>query len=183
MIARTDAESAGYLRSDTDEVDRDFIISERSPGGFYAIKNGIKYAIARALAYVPYCDLLWCETSKPDLKEAEEFAQRVYQKYPGKWLAYNCSPSFNWSHFSESELKNFQNQLADMGYKFQFITLAGFHALNASMFELAADYAKEGMVAYSRVQHREFELEKQHGYRAIKHQSFVGAGYFDAISE
>ncbi len=183
LIARTDAEAASYIRSDADAVDRDFITHERSPEGFYAIKKGINYAIARAIAYAPYCDLIWCETSKPDLKEAEEFAQGVHEHFPGKWLAYNCSPSFNWSHLSESELKSFQKRLAEMGYKFQFITLAGFHSLNASMFELAVNYAKEGMAAYSRVQNREFELEKQHGYKAIKHQSFVGAGYFDAISE
>ena len=182
IIARTDAESAGYIRSDADHRDKPFLTGERSFEGYYNINGGIKFAVARAHAFAPYCDMLWCETSKPDLGEAKEFAEGVHEKFPGKWLAYNCSPSFNWKkHLDEKTLLSFQDKLAELGYKFQFITLAGFHTLNASMFELSHDYSKHGMAAYSRFQQKEFELEKNSGYKAIKHQSFVGAGYFDEI--
>jgi isocitrate lyase len=181
LIARTDAESATYIRSDKDSIDKPFLTGERSSEGYYYVKNGINFAIARARAFAPFSDVLWCETSKPDLGEAKEFAQGVHEKYPGKWLAYNCSPSFNWRmHHDEKTLFNFQDKLAEMGYKFQFITLAGFHALNASMFELAHQYATEGMAGYAKLQEHEFELEKK-GYKALKHQSFVGAGYFDEL--
>lgn len=181
LIARTDAESATYVRSDADALDRPFLKGTRSFEGYYDLKAGIEYAIARARAFAPYSDMVWCETSKPDLGEAREFAAGVHEKFPGKWLAYNCSPSFNWGmHLNEQEMFSFQEKLAEMGYKFQFITLAGFHTLNASMFELAQDYAKNGMAAYGRFQKREFDLEKL-GFKALKHQSFVGAGYFDEV--
>ncbi|MBN9378844.1 MAG: isocitrate lyase [Chlamydiales bacterium 38-26] len=181
IIARTDAESASFVRSDADPLDRPFLKGTRSFEGYYDVKSGIQYAIARAQAFAPYSDLVWCETSKPDLGEAREFAQGVHEKFPGKWLAYNCSPSFNWGmHLSDKEMESFQDKLAEMGYKFQFITLAGFHTLNASMYELAHDYAKHGMAAFGRFQAREFDLEKK-GFKALKHQSFVGAGYFDEI--
>ncbi len=181
LIARTDAESATYIRSDADTVDSPFLTGERSYEGFYQLKNGVEYAVARACAFAPYSDVLWCETSKPDLGEAKDFAQGVHEKFPGKWLAYNCSPSFNWSmHFDEKSIANFQEKLGEMGYKFQFITLAGFHTLNASMYELSHDYAANGVAAYARFQKHEFNLEKS-GYKALKHQSFVGAGYFDEI--
>lgn len=184
IIARTDAESATFIRSDADPIDQPFLTQERSCEGLYRIHAGIDYAIARALAYAPYADVLWCETQKPDIGEAKAFAEGIHAKYPGKWLAYNCSPSFNWSRtLDEKACRNFQNQLADLGYKYQFITLAGFHALNASMFELSAAYAQEGMAAYSRFQKAEERLETDLGYRALKHQSFVGAGYYDLISE
>lgn len=182
IIARTDAESAGYIRSDADTLDKPFLTQERSPDGFYKVASGIEYAIARALAYAPYADMIWCETSKPDLKEAQQFAEGVHKRFPGKWLAYNCSPSFNWwSHLSEAEAKDFQKKLAQMGYKFQFVTLAGFHTLNASMFSLASEYIGKGMGAYAKLQKSEYELEKQLGYKALKHQSFVGTGYFDEV--
>lgn len=181
IIARTDAESATFVRSDSDVLDRSFLKGTRSFEGYYDLKSGIKYAVARAQAFAPYSDLLWCETSKPDLGEAREFAQGVHEKFPGKWLAYNCSPSFNWKlHMDDKAMSSFQEKLAELGYKFQFITLAGFHTLNASMFDLAQDYAKHGMSAYGRFQQREFELEKL-GFKALKHQSFVGAGYFDEV--
>lgn len=180
IIARTDAESAGFIRSDADGPDKEFLLNERSPEGFYKVKNGIQFAVARAKAYAPYCDLLWCETSKPDLKEAEEFAKGVHASFPGKWLAYNCSPSFNWASVDPSFLEDFQEKLAKLGYRFQFVTLAGFHTLNASMFDLSLHYKKSGMAAYADFQKKEFEIEKL-GYRALKHQSFVGAGYFDEI--
>lgn len=182
LIARTDAESATYIRSDADSVDQPFLTGNRSHEGFYQLTNGVEYAIARARAFAPYSDMLWCETSKPDLGEAKEFAQGVHEKFPNKWLAYNCSPSFNWSrNLDDKSLATFQERLGEMGYKFQFITLAGFHTLNASMFELAHHYCEEGMAAYARFQQHEFDLEKAYGYKAIKHQSFVGAGYFDEI--
>ncbi|MGE5222278.1 MAG: isocitrate lyase [Omnitrophica WOR_2 bacterium] len=181
IIARTDAEDAQLIRSEFDPVDEPFLTGQRFYEGYYYIKGGTELAIARALAYAPYADLVWCETAKPDLGEAREFAQGIHEKYPGKWLAYNCSPSFNWKrHLSDREIASFQEKIAEMGYKYQFVTLAGFHTLNASMFELAHAYATEGMAAYSRLQEKEFEMEKQ-GYRATKHQSFVGAGYFDEI--
>lgn len=182
LIGRTDAESAGYIRSDSDPIDIPFLNGKRSHEGFYGLHAGVDYAIARARAFAPYCDMLWCETSKPDLKEARDFAQGVHEQFPGKWLAYNCSPSFNWKrNLNGSSLLKFQEELGDLGYKFQFITLAGFHTLNASMFKLAHGYAKDGMAAYADFQEHEFELEKQAGYKAIKHQRFVGAGYFDEV--
>jgi len=183
IIGRTDAESAKYIRSDSDPVDIPFLDGKRSPEGFFHLNAGVEYAIARACAFAPYCDMLWCETSKPDLDEAKAFAEGVLKKFPGKWLAYNCSPSFNWKkHMDEKSMRDFQKKIAKMGYKFQFITLAGFHTMNASMFNLAKDYLKEGMAAYSRLQEEEFEMEEKFGYKAIKHQSFVGAGYFDEVS-
>jgi len=181
LIARTDAESAAYIRSDADPVDQPFLTGQRSPEGYFELKSGIAYAVARARAFAPYSDMLWCETSKPDLGHAKEFAQGVHEKYPGKWLAYNCSPSFNWGKYLDQKAaEKFQDKLADMGYKFQFVTLAGFHALNASMFELAKNYAAQGMAAYASFQKYEFDLENE-GYQALKHQSFVGAGYFDEV--
>lgn len=181
IIARTDAESAAFVRSDADPLDRPFLKGTRSCEGYYHLKSGIDCAIQRACAFAPYSDLLWCETSKPDIGEAREFAQGVHEQFPGKWLAYNCSPSFNWSlHLNDQEMGSYQEKLAEMGYKFQFITLAGFHTLNASMFDLAQDYIKNGMAAYGHFQKREFELETL-GFKALKHQSFVGTGYFDEV--
>jgi isocitrate lyase len=183
LVARTDANSAKLVRSDFDPVDHDFFTGERTPDGHFVIKGGIEHAIARALEYAPYADLLWCETSTPDLGEAKEFADAIHEKHPGKRLAYNCSPSFNWKkHLDGATIAEFQDRLGAMGYKFQFVTLAGFHALNTSMFELARAYAREGMAAYARLQEREFVLEKEYGYGAIKHQKFVGAGYFDEVA-
>ncbi len=184
IIARTDAHSAHMIRSDYHEVDRPFLTGERSHEGFYYLRGGIPYAIARALAFAPYCDLVWCETSTPDLGEAKEFAEGVHEKFPGKWLAYNCSPSFNWrAKLDEKQLANFQEKLAEYGYNFQFVTLAGFHTLNASMFELAKGYSKHGMAAYSEFQQHEFELQHKEGFKAIKHQRFVGTGYFDEVQK
>ncbi|KFD38930.1 isocitrate lyase [Schleiferia thermophila] len=181
IIARTDADAANLLTSDVDPRDQPFLTGERSSEGFYYVRNGIEQAIARGLAYAPYADLIWCETSKPSLEEARQFAEGIHSKYPGKLLAYNCSPSFNWAaKLTERQMRTFREELAEMGYKFQFITLAGWHALNNSMFELALAYKEEGMVAYSRLQQREFENEA-FGYRAVKHQAFVGTGYFDAV--
>ncbi len=181
LFARTDALSATLLTSDIDEVDREFVTGERTPEGFFRVTGGIEAAIARALAYAPYADVLWCETSTPDLGEAREFAQAIHEQYPGKLLAYNCSPSFNWrKHLDDDTIERFQGELAEMGYRFQFITLAGFHSLNAAMFELARSYAAEGMPAYVELQEREFELEAS-GYTATRHQREVGAGYFDAV--
>jgi isocitrate lyase len=182
FIARTDAQSATLIRSDSDPIDRAFLTGERSYEGFYYLKGGTEYAIARGLAFAPYVELVWCETAKPDLGEAREFAQGIHEKFPGKWLAYNCSPSFNWRrNLDDKTIAHFQEKLGEMGYKYQFVTLAGFHTLNASMFELAQAYNLEGMGAYSRFQQHEFELEHRYGYKAIKHQSFVGAGYFDEV--
>ncbi len=182
IVARTDADAANLLTNDIDPRDQVFMTGQRSSEGFYYVRNGLEQAIARGLAYAPYADLVWCETSKPDLGEAREFAQGIHAKFPGKPLAYNCSPSFNWAaKLTESEMLSFREELAAMGYKFQFITLAGFHALNASMFELAYGYRKFGMAAYSKLQQREFELEKEAGYKAVKHQAFVGTGYFDEV--
>lgn len=183
IIARTDAESATFIRSGDDPIDRPFMTGKLSIEGFYHVKEGIEFAIQRATAFAPYSDLVWCETSKPDLGQAREFAQGVHEKYPGKWLAYNCSPSFNWNnHVDERTAASFQEKLGEMGYKFQFITLAGFHSLNASMFELAHNYSSKGMAGYASFQKHEFDLEKK-GYKALKHQSFVGAGYFDEVLE
>jgi len=182
IVARTDADSAQLITSDIDERDRPFITGERTDEGFYRITGGLEMAIARGLAYAPYADVIWCETSTPTLEEAREFSAAIHAKFPGKMLAYNCSPSFNWrQHLSEEECAEFQRELGKMGYKFQFVPLAGFHALNSSMFELARAYKDEGMAAYSRLQEREFEMEREAGFRAIKHQSFVGAGYFDEV--
>jgi isocitrate lyase len=183
VVARTDALSATLLTSDVDERDREFLTGERTPEGFFRVRPGIEAPIARALAYAPYSDLLWCETSTPDLDEAAAFAEAVHARYPGKLLAYNCSPSFNWKrHLDDRTIASFQHELAEMGYKFQFVTLAGFHALNASMFDLAHGYGDEGMSAYVRLQQHEFELEEL-GYSATRHQHEVGAGYFDAVIE
>jgi isocitrate lyase len=183
LVARTDALSATLLTSDVDERDRDFCTGERTPEGFFRIQPGIEAPIARALAYAPYADVLWCETSTPDLDEAAEFAEAVHAKFPGKLLAYNCSPSFNWrKHLDDATIASFQKELAAMGYKFQFVTLAGFHAVCNSMFELARGYDAEGMSAYVRLQEAEFANE-EHGYTATRHQREVGAGYFDAVLE
>jgi isocitrate lyase len=183
LVARTDADSAQLITSDVDERDEPFISSrERTFEGFYYIKGGVEYAIARGLAYAPYADLIWCETAKPDVGEAREFAQGIHEKFPGKMLAYNCSPSFNWRrNLDEKTIATFQEQLGEMGYKFQFVTLAGFHSLNSAMFELARAYKSEGMAAYTRLQEKEFAMEKEFGFTAVKHQSFVGAGYFDEV--
>jgi isocitrate lyase len=184
IVARTDACGAGLLTSDIDERDREFLTGERTVEGFFVVRSGLDQAIARGLAYAPYADLVWCETSSPNLDEARLFAKAIHDQYPGKLLAYNCSPSFNWKKKLDAEtIAAFQTELAAMGYKFQFITLAGFHALNLSMFELAEDYVAEGMTAYARLQEREFERESDSGYRAVKHQAFVGTGYFDALSQ
>lgn len=181
IIARTDADAANLITADIDDRDREFVTGERSHEGFYYVNCGIKQAISRGLSYAPYADMIWCETSKPNLDEARQFAEAIHQKYPGKLLAYNCSPSFNWkSKLDEATMRNFRESLAEMGYKFQFITLAGWHALNNSMFELARAYKADGMWAYSQLQEREFANEAD-GYRAAKHQGFVGTGYFDAV--
>ena len=182
IIARTDANGAHLLTSDIDPNDAPFLTGGRTDEGFYHISGGIESAISRGLAYAPYADMIWCETSTPDLHEAEVFAEAIHEKFPGKPLAYNCSPSFNWKrHLDDKTIAEFQVELGKMGYKFQFVTLAGFHALNTTMFELAQGYKTEGMSAYSRLQEHEFELERTHGYGAVKHQSFVGAGYFDDV--
>lgn len=182
IIARTDADSATLIRAENDPIDAPFLTGERSYEGYYYIKGSLEYAIARGLAYAPYADLIWCETARPDLGEAREFAQAIHEKFPGKWLAYNCSPSFNWRrHLDDQTISTFQEKLGELGYKFQFVTLAGFHALNTSMFQLAHDYRDHGMAAYAQLQQQEFELEHVHGYKAVKHQAFVGAGYFDEV--
>ena len=181
LIARTDADAANLITSDIDDEDHAFLTGERTSEGFYRTNAGLDQAIARGLSYAPYVDLLWCETSKPDLEQAKRFADAIHAKYPNQLLAYNCSPSFNWkSNLDEQTMKHFREKLGEMGYKFQFITLAGWHALNSSMFNLSRAYKENGMYAYSQLQEQEFEDEK-HGFRAAKHQSFVGAGYFDAV--
>jgi isocitrate lyase len=183
LIARTDADSAKLLTSDVDERDRPFVTGERTPEGFFRVTGGIDAAIARGLAYAPYADLIWMETSTPDLAEARAFARAMHAEFPGKLLAYNCSPSFNWRrHLDDETIASFQHELGALGYRFQFITLAGFHALNASMFELARGYAESGMSAYVQLQEHEFALE-QHGYSATRHQREVGAGWFDEIAQ
>jgi isocitrate lyase len=183
IVARTDARSATLLTSDVDERDSQFVTGERTPEGYFVVESGLDSAIARGLSYAPYADLIWFETSTPDLGEAHEFGDAIHDRFPGKLLAYNCSPSFNWKkHLHDEEIASFQERLAGMGYRFQFITLAGFHALNASMFELALGYAEEGMTAYVRLQEREFELEDE-GYSATRHQREVGAGYFDQVAQ
>jgi isocitrate lyase len=183
ILARTDSLSATLLTSDVDERDRQFVTGERTPEGYFVIESGLDSAIARGLAYAPYADLIWFETSTPDMGEAREFADAIHDSFPGKLLAYNCSPSFNWKrHLDDEAIAGFQGRLGEMGYRFQFITLAGFHALNESMFELARGYAEEGMTAYVRLQEREFELEAE-GYTATRHQREVGAGYFDQVAQ
>src|SRR5467141_445185 len=183
LIARTDANSATLLTSDCDEADRPFVTGERTPEGFYRVRDGVEPAIARSLAYAPYADMLWFETSTPDLGEATQFAAAIHAKYPGKMLAYNCSPSFNWrKHLSDAQIAAFQKELGALNYKFQFVTLSAFHALNHSMFELARAYKDQGMAAYAELQKREFASEKD-GYAAVRHQEFVGVGYFDEITQ
>jgi isocitrate lyase len=183
IVARTDANSATLLTSDIDPRDHEYIVGERTAEGFHQVTGGLDSAIARGLAYAPYCDLIWCETARPDIDEARRFAEAIHEQFPDKLLAYNCSPSFNWSaHLDEATIARFQKELGTMGYRYQFITLAGFHALNASMFELAAGYAKRGMSAYVELQDAEFGMESQ-GYTATKHQREVGAGYFDLVSQ
>ena len=184
IMARTDADSAGLLTSDIDPRDQRFCTGKRSSEGFFEVRNGIQAAIARGLAYAPYAELLWCETAKPNLAEAREFAEGIHAKFPGKMLAYNCSPSFNWrKHLGPAEISTFQRELGAMGYKFQFITLAGFHALNHTMFELAREYKLHGMTAYSELQEAEFESEREYQYAGAKHQRFVGTGYFDDVQK
>lgn len=181
LIARTDADAANLLTSDVDERDRPFVTGERSSEGFYYVKNGLEQCIDRGLSYAPYCDLLWMETSHPDLEQARAFAEAIHAKYPNKLLAYNCSPSFNWAaNLSEAAMQTFREDLAALGFRFQFITLAGFHALNTSMFELASAYRDSGMAGYSQLQQREFALQEK-GFAAVKHQTFVGTQYFDFI--
>ena len=183
ILARTDANAAKLITSDCDENDKPFLTGERSSEGFYYVRDGIEQAISRGLAYAPYCDLIWCETAKPDLNEAKIFADAIHKKYPGKLLAYNCSPSFNWKKYlSENEMQTFQQKLGEMGYKFQFITLAGFHVQNYSVFKFAQNYKKDGMAAYSKIQQQAFEAEKD-GYTAVKHQREVGTTYFDTIAQ
>jgi isocitrate lyase len=183
LVARTDADAARLLTSDVDPRDQPFLTGERTPEGFFHITGGLDMAIARGLAYAPYADLIWCETSTPDLAEARAFAEAIHAEFPGKLLAYNCSPSFNWKRkLDDATIARFQRELGAMGYKFQFITLAGFHALNLTMFELARGYRDTGMSAYADLQQREFALEAD-GYRAVKHQRFVGTGYFDQVTQ
>ncbi len=182
IIARTDANAANLITSDVDPYDHQFITGERTPEGFYYTNDGIDQAIARGLAYAPYADLIWCETSEPNIEEARKFAEAIHEKFPGKLLAYNCSPSFNWKKkLDEKTIASFQQELGKMGYKFQFVTLAGFHVLNYGMFELAKGYKERGMTAYSELQEAEFAAE-QDGYTATRHQREVGTGYFDAVS-
>ena len=183
LVARTDAEAAELLTADVDERDRPFLTGERTAEGFYRIKPGLDAAIARAVAYGPHADVLWCETSTPDLAGARRFAEEVHRAHPGKLLAYNCSPSFNWkSNLDEDTIARFQGELSAMGYKFQFVTLAGFHSLNHGMFDLARGYGETGMAAYSVLQQKEFAAEAQ-GYTATRHQREVGTGYFDQVSQ
>jgi isocitrate lyase len=183
LIARTDANAAQLITSDCDPRDAKFLTGERTVEGFFGFRGGLQAAIARGLAYAPYADMLWCETSEPNIMEAKQFAEAIRSSYPGKLLAYNCSPSFHWkAKLNQGEISRFQDQLSEMGYRFQFVTLAGFHALNLSAFELAHEYARSGMSAYSRLQEREFEVAEKFGYGATKHQRFVGTGYFDEVA-
>ena len=183
LVGRTDAEAANLLTSDVDANDKPFCTGERTAEGFYRVRNGLEQAISRGLAYAPYVDLVWCETGKPDLAFAKKFAAAIHKKFPGKMLAYNCSPSFNWKKYlDDATIAKFQRELGAMGYKFQFITLAGFHALNHGMYDLARGYAKEGMTAYVKLQEAEFASEK-YGYTATKHQREVGTGYFDEVAQ
>ena len=182
ILARTDANAAKLISNDHDKNDKSFLTGERSPEGFFYVKPGIEQAISRGLAYAPYADLIWCETATPNLEEAKKFADSIHKQYPGKLLAYNCSPSFNWKkHLSDKEIAEFQVKISEMGYKFQFITLAGFHTQNIAIFELAEKYKTEGMSAYSKIQQQEFAREKD-GYTSVKHQREVGTSYFDAVS-
>ena len=182
ILARTDANAAKLITSDIDENDKPFLTGKRSPEGFYYVKDGLDQAISRGLAYAPYSDLIWCETAKPNLEEAKTFAAAIHEKFPGKMLAYNCSPSFNWKkNLSDKEIDIFQQEIGKLGYKFQFITLAGFHAQNFAIFDLAKKYKQYGMAAYSRLQQQEFDIEKE-GYTATKHQREVGTSYFDEVS-
>jgi len=183
ILARTDANAANLLTTDADPYDHKFITGERTTEGFYRTKAGLDQAIARGLAYAPYADLLWCETAEPNLEEARKFAEAIHKHYPNKWLAYNCSPSFNWKKkLDDQTIAGFQKELGKMGYKFQFVTLAGFHSLNHSMFELAREYRDQGMAAYAKLQQAEFDSE-QYGYTATRHQREVGTGYFDEVSQ
>jgi len=183
LIARTDADAAQLITSDCDPADAPFLKGERTVEGYFTFRGGLDAAIARALAFAPYADILWCETSEPNFEDARRFAESVHQKFPGKLLAYNCSPSFHWKNkLSQSQIMSFQRELAQLGYRFQFVTLAGFHALNLSAFELAHEYNDSGMLAYSRLQQREFDLSHRYGYSAVKHQHFVGTGYFDQVA-
>ncbi len=183
LIARTDANGAQLITSDCDPADRPFLTGERTVEGFFGMVGGMDAAIARGLAYAPYADMIWCETSEPNIKEARRFAEAIHRQFPGKLLAYNCSPSFHWkAKLTEREIASFQRQLGEMGYRFQFVTLAGFHSLNLSAFELAREYAESGMTAYSKLQQREFEMAEKFGYCAVKHQRFVGTGYFDDLA-
>jgi isocitrate lyase len=183
LIARTDAEAARLITSDFDERDKPFILDQsRTSEGFYYIRNGVETAIARGLAYAPYADMIWCETSRPDLEQARKFAEGIRREYPDKLLSYNCSPSFNWkANLDDATIAKFQRELGAMGYKFQFVTLAGFHTLNLGMFDLAQSYKTKGMAAYSTFQQEEFRHEKGEGYMATSHQKFVGTGYFDRV--
>src|SRR5882724_3777887 len=183
LIARTDALSATILANDIDPCDREFIVGERTTEGFISVRPGIEQAIARGVAYAPYADLLWFETGKPDMGQARRFAEAIHAKFPGKMLAYNCSPSFNWRmHLEPGQIASFQQELGALGYKFQFVTLSAFHSLNHAMFELASGYRDRGMAAYAELQQREFAAEKD-GYEAVRHQEFVGTGYFDEVTE
>ncbi len=183
IVARTDANGANLITSDIDSTDHRFLTGERTAEGFFRTRQGIEAAIARGISYAPYCDLIWCETSEPNLQEAQRFADQVHEQFPGKLLAYNCSPSFNWrKKLDEETIAHFQQTLAKMGYAFQFITLAGFHALNYSMFDLALGYKQHGMTAYSKLQQAEFGMEER-GYTATKHQREVGTGYFDEVAQ
>ncbi|PGU11316.1 isocitrate lyase [Bacillus cereus] len=183
IVARTDADAADLITSDIDPVDKAFITGERTPEGFYRTKAGLDQAIARGLAYAPYADLVWCETSEPNVEDAKRFADAIHKEHPGKLLAYNCSPSFNWKQkLDEKTIASFQKEIASYGYKFQFVTLAGFHSLNYGMFELARGYKERGMAAYSELQQAEFAAEK-HGYSATRHQREVGTGYFDEVAQ
>ena len=184
LIARTDANSAGLLANDVDERDHAFITGERTEEGFFRVQAGLDQAIARGLAYAPYADLIWCETAHPDLAEARRFAEAIHREYPGKLLAYNCSPSFNWKRtLDDATIARFHRELGAMGYKYQFVTLAGFHSVNTAMFELAKGYRETGMMAYANLQAHEFDLQREFGYRAVTHQKFVGAGYFDDLTQ
>jgi isocitrate lyase len=184
LVARTDADSAHLLTSDVDERDRAFLTGERTPEGFYRARGGLEMAIDRGLSYAPYADLVWCETSTPDLGEARQFAEAIREAHPGKLLAYNCSPSFNWkAKLDDATIARFQRELGAMGYKYQFVTLAGFHVLNLSMFALAKTYRERGMAAYASLQQGEFAFQARDGYEAVKHQRFVGTGYFDQVAQ
>ena len=183
VIARTDAQSAKLLTSDVDPRDREFCTGERTPEGFFRVRGGLEMAIARGLAYAPYADLIWCETSTPDLDDARAFAEGIHAAFPGKMLAYNCSPSLNWrKHLDDATIARFQRELGGMGYRFQFVTLAGFHALNHATFTLAKGYRASGMTAYAQLQAAEFAAEPE-GYTATKHQREVGTGYFDEVAQ